>query len=178
MAGLGAGPITGMMLADWGLGHTCRQAGPLPPKRIHVKDIDPHCNKRRLAWCQRARAFIPVKKEVIGYLMCCWSPSAWRDGLSGLAPEECMKQHPALVYARLICRGNRADGAKAGHDPNYVAATGALYHTGDPGSLPASPHVAGRCLCRCAISGWHSAGFVTVSKPARDRSSMRQSRIR
>jgi alpha-methylacyl-CoA racemase len=52
MAGLGAGPITGMMLADWGA-EVILVDKPGPPSaeaRIHVKDIDPlNCNKRRLA---------------------------------------------------------------------------------------------------------------------------------
>jgi len=47
MAGLGAGPITGMMLADWGA-EVILVDKPGPPSaeaRIHVKDVDPlNCN--------------------------------------------------------------------------------------------------------------------------------------
>ena len=104
MAGLGAGPITGMMLADWGA-EVILVDKPGPPSaeaRIHVKDVDPlNCNKRRLALNVKEPAHLSLLKEVIGasdVLL-----ESFRPGVMerlGLAPEECMKQHPALVYAR------------------------------------------------------------------------------
>ena len=170
MAGLGAGPITGMMLADWGA-EVILVDKPGPPSaeaRIHVKDVDPlNCNKRRLALNVKEPAHLSLLKEVIGasdVLL-----ESFRPGVMerlGLAPEECMKQHPALVYARLTGWGQTGPMAlKAGHDPNYVAATGALYHTGDPGSPPVSPPtLLGDASAAALLVAGIAAALVTVSK--------------
>jgi crotonobetainyl-CoA:carnitine CoA-transferase CaiB-like acyl-CoA transferase len=54
---------------------------------------------------------------------------------------------------------------KAGHDPNYVAATGALYHTGDPGSPPVSPPtLLGDASAAALLVAGIAAALVTVSK--------------
>ena len=170
MAGLGAGPITGMMLADWGA-EVILVDKPGPPSaeaRIHVKDIDPlNCNKRRLALNVKEPGHLSLLKEVIGasdVLL-----ESYRPGVMerlGLAPEECMKQHPALVYARLTGWGQTGPMAlKAGHDPNYVAATGALYHTGDLSSPPVSPPtLLGDASAAALLVAGIAAALVTVSK--------------
>ena len=170
MAGLGAGPITGMMLADWGA-EVILVDKPGPPSaeaRIHVKDVDPlNCNKRHLPLDVKAPAHLSLLKEVIGasdVLL-----ESYRPGVMerlGLAPEECMKQHPALVYARLTGWGQTGPMAlKAGHDPNYVAATGALYHTGDPSTPPVSPPtLLGDASAAALLVAGISAALVTVSK--------------
>ena len=170
MAGLGAGPITGMMLADWGA-EVILVDKPGPPSaeaRIHVKDVDPlNCSKRHLPLDVKAPAHLSLLREVIGasdVLL-----ESYRPGVMerlGLAPEECMKQHPALVYARLTGWGQTGPMAlKAGHDPNYVAATGALYHTGDPGTPPVSPPtLLGDASAAALLVAGISAALVTVSK--------------
>ena len=170
MAGLGAGPIAGMMLADWGA-EVILVDKPGPPAaeaRIHVKDVDPlNCNKRRLPLNVKEPAHLSLLKEVIGasdVLL-----ESYRPGVMerlGLSPEECMKQHPALVYARLTGWGQTGPMAlKAGHDPNYVAATGALYHTGDPSTPPVSPPtLLGDASAAALLVAGISAALVTVSK--------------
>ena len=170
MAGLGAGPITGMMLADWGA-EVILVDKPGPPSaeaRIHVKDVDPlNCNKRRLPLNVKEPAHLSLLKEVI-----CASDvllESYRPGVMerlGLAPEECMKQHTALVYARLTGWGQTGLMAlKAGHDPNYVAATGALYHTGDPSTPPVSPPtLLGDASAAALLVAGIAAALVTVSK--------------
>lgn len=170
MAGLGAGPITGMMLADWGA-EVILVDKPGPPSaeaRIHVKDVDPlNCNKRRLPLNVKEPAHLSLLKEVIGasdVLL-----ESYRPGVMerlGLAPEECMKQQRALVYARLTGWGQTGPMAlKAGHDPNYVAATGALYHTGDPDTPPMSPPtLLGDASTAALLVAGIAAALVAVSK--------------
>lgn len=55
----------------------------------------------------------------------------------GLGPDDCLKDNPGLVYGRLTGWGQDGPLAPyAGHDINYAAITGALYHTGDAGTKP------------------------------------------
>jgi alpha-methylacyl-CoA racemase len=57
----------------------------------------------------------------------------------GLGPEECLARNPRLVYARMTGWGQ--DGplaARAGHDINYLALTGALHAIG-PAGKPVPP---------------------------------------
>ena len=58
----------------------------------------------------------------------------------GLGPEACLQRNPRLVYGRLTGWGQEGPLAQvAGHDPNYISLTGALYHSGESGSPPQAP---------------------------------------
>ncbi|VTU20862.1 CaiB/BaiF CoA transferase family protein [Variovorax sp. PBL-E5] len=58
----------------------------------------------------------------------------------GLGPEVLLASHPSLVYARLTGWGQTGPNARlAGHDINFLAATGALAALGRPGTPPAPP---------------------------------------
>ena len=58
----------------------------------------------------------------------------------GLGPEQCQARNPALVYGRMTGWGQHGPMANAaGHDNNYIALSGALYHSGTAGEAPSSP---------------------------------------
>jgi crotonobetainyl-CoA:carnitine CoA-transferase CaiB-like acyl-CoA transferase len=58
----------------------------------------------------------------------------------GLGPDTCLARNPRLVYGRMTGWGQ--DGplsARAGHDINYLALSGALEPLGPPGAAPSPP---------------------------------------
>ncbi|MND72611.1 E-cinnamoyl-CoA:R-phenyllactate CoA transferase [compost metagenome] len=58
----------------------------------------------------------------------------------GLGPEDCRARNPRLVYGRMTGWGQQGPMANAaGHDNNYIALSGALYHSGTGGEAPSSP---------------------------------------
>lgn len=58
----------------------------------------------------------------------------------GLGPEECLESNRRLVYGRMTGWGQHGPLAQsAGHDINYIALAGALYHGGHRDSPPAAP---------------------------------------
>lgn len=58
----------------------------------------------------------------------------------GLGPQECLARNPRLVYGRMTGWGQSGPMAKAaGHDNNYIALSGALYHSGTAGEAPSAP---------------------------------------
>ena len=58
----------------------------------------------------------------------------------GLGPQECQARNPRLVYGRMTGWGQNGPMASAaGHDNNYIALSGALYHSGTAGEAPSSP---------------------------------------
>lgn len=170
MAGLGAGPLAGMMLADLGCEVILvdKPGPPSPEAIIHVRSFDPlNRNKQRLSLNLKDSAHVALLREIIGLSDVLLE--SYRPGVMerlGLGPERCMAQHPALVYARLTGWGQTGPMAKkAGHDPNYVAATGALYHTGHPDSPPMTPPtLLGDASAAALLVAGISAALVTVSK--------------
>lgn len=58
----------------------------------------------------------------------------------GLGPEICLQRAPALVYGRMTGWGQHGTlAARAGHDINYIAITGALSTFGERGRAPVAP---------------------------------------
>jgi alpha-methylacyl-CoA racemase len=58
----------------------------------------------------------------------------------GLGPAECAALNPGLVYARMTGWGQEGPlAARAGHDINYLAVTGALHAMGEAGGKPVVP---------------------------------------
>ena len=58
----------------------------------------------------------------------------------GLGPEVCLARNPRLVYGRMTGWGQDGPLAQAaGHDLNYIALSGALWFSGEPGRPPMAP---------------------------------------
>ncbi|MDN7139863.1 CoA transferase [Pseudomonas sp. JQ170] len=57
----------------------------------------------------------------------------------GLGPKECLARNPRLVYGRMTGWGQQGPMAQAaGHDNNYAALSGALFHNGTADTPPSS----------------------------------------
>lgn len=170
MAGLGAGPLCGMMLADMGAEVLLidKPGRPSPEALIHVDKIDPlNRSKRRVCLNLKTASHVTLLKEIIG--LSDVLIESYRPGVMerlGLGPDACLTSNPRLVYARLTGWGQTGPMSdKAGHDPNYVAATGALYHAGSMGAPPVTPPtLLGDASAAALLVAGISAALVSAEK--------------
>lgn len=147
MAGLGPGPVCGMLLADMGADIILVERRNPPPDAIHLTAAD----VARYAICHRGKRSIAVDLKQADGVAIVERLLGRADGLIegfrpgvmerlGLGPDVCLERRPSLVYGRVTGWGR--DGplsGAAGHDLNYIALSGALYHGGDAQSAPAAP---------------------------------------
>lgn len=143
IAGIGPGPFCGMLLADMG-------ADVIVVERASGKAGDPldmgknailNRGKRSLALdLKDARAIDAVLRLVDradGLI------EGMRPGVMerlGLGPDTCLARNPKLVYGRMTGWGQSGPLAQsAGHDLNYIALSGALWFSGEPGKPPLAP---------------------------------------
>ena len=144
IAGLGAAPMCGMMLADLGAEVFVidRKNDRGAEATLHVKDRDmlnrgKHMLRVDLKQAEGTEFVLDLVEKSQALL------ESFRPGVMerlGLGPDICLERNNALVYARLTGWGQNGPLAMAaGHDPNYVALTGALYHTGERAGVPQSP---------------------------------------
>lgn len=143
IAGIGPGQFCGMLLADMGA------------KIIRIDRVEdaglgiPMPVEYNLMNRSRKTITVDLKKpqgiELI--LKMCETSDAIFEGFRpgvmerfGLAPEECQKHNPRLVYGRMTGWGQSGPLAKtAGHDTNYLALSGALHAIGPKDGLPVIP---------------------------------------
>ena len=140
IAGLGAAPFCGMMLADMGADvvqvgrtgaalSTSDQHNPLLRGRrsitLDLKNSDDLRALMRLV--EKADAFIePFRPGVAERL--------------GFGPDTCLRRNPRLIYGRMTGWGQVGPLAHAaGHDLNYIALSGALSLFAEPGRAPTAP---------------------------------------
>jgi crotonobetainyl-CoA:carnitine CoA-transferase CaiB-like acyl-CoA transferase len=140
LAGLGPGPMVGMLLADQGAevvrieragdsaGRAARHDTVLRGRRrvaLDLKDAQDHVVAASLI----AEADVLVE--------------GFRPGVMErlrLGPAVCLPLNPRLVYARITGWGQSGPLAQApGHDLNYLALTGALHAFGRAGQPPTAP---------------------------------------
>jgi alpha-methylacyl-CoA racemase len=143
IAGIGPGPFAGMMLGDLGADVVRID------RAAAVLGGDP--NRPPIDILQRSRRSIGVDlKRTEGVEIVCrlaevadgfYEP--FRPGVAerlGIGPDVLLERNPRLVYGRMTGWGQ--DGpyaAAAGHDINYIALGGALFHTGRAGGPPTPP---------------------------------------
>lgn len=137
--GIGPLPFAGMLLADMGAEILCVE----PPRTRELRLGDDNPLMRG-----RARITLDLKDETDRerLLQLCETADVLIEGLRpgkmealGLGPQECFARAPALVYGRMTGWGQDGPLAKlAGHDPTYVAYSGALAWLGR-GGAPAMP---------------------------------------
>jgi alpha-methylacyl-CoA racemase len=137
VAGLGAAPYCGMMLADMGA-EVLRVERMPPPPRIP----DP------LARSRRSLALDLKQPEGIAALLRLVEDAdalfeGFRPGVAerlGFGPETCLEHNSRLVYGRMTGWGQDGPLApRAGHDLNYIALSGALHSIGVKGGKPVPP---------------------------------------
>jgi len=143
LAGIGPGPMCGMLLADMGaqvlMVERLEPAGVgLPrPRRYEL----PHRGKQSIA----VNLKHPDGVALVADLACAADVliEGFRPGTMerlGLGPKVCMDRHPGLVYGRMTGYGQTGPLAQvAGHDLNYIALTGALHAIGRAGQPPSPP---------------------------------------
>ncbi|RYY96903.1 MAG: CoA transferase [Comamonadaceae bacterium] len=142
-AGIGPGPVCGMLLADLGaevllVERTVAADIGIPrPRRFEV----PHRGKASLQLdlkqpqaCALAADLVDAADVLVEGL---------RPGTMerlGLGPQACLARNPRLVYGRLTGYGQSGPlAAAAGHDLNYIALSGALHAIGRAGQPPTPP---------------------------------------
>ncbi|HQR49984.1 MAG TPA: CaiB/BaiF CoA-transferase family protein, partial [Steroidobacteraceae bacterium] len=142
LAGIGPGPFCGMLLADLGAEVVVvdRKGGSLPFNAPPKFDVTRR-GKRSIAVDLKQ----PGAAEVILRLVerCDGLVEGFRPGVMerlGIGPEACLARNPRLAYGRLTGWGQDGPLAQAaGHDINYVALSGILYHGGHRDSAPSIP---------------------------------------
>lgn len=140
LAGIGPGPHAAMLLADLGADvvrvqrpvTTAQPSGTpdvrLRGRRIVEADLK-HNPDRDTVWQLVSHADVLIE--------------GFRPGITerlGLGPQECLHRNPRLVYGRMTGWGQTGRLAqRAGHDINYIAATGILNAIGRPDERPVPP---------------------------------------
>jgi alpha-methylacyl-CoA racemase len=142
LAGIGPGPFCGMLLADLGADVVLvdRRGGSLPFNAQPKYDITRR-GKRSIAVDLKqpgaAEVLLRLLEQADALL------EGFRPGVMerlGLGPEVCLARNPRLVYGRLTGWGQTGPLAQAaGHDLNYVALSGLLFHGGHADSAPSIP---------------------------------------
>jgi alpha-methylacyl-CoA racemase len=142
LAGIGPGPFCGMLLADLGAEVVLvdRKGGSLPFNAQPKYDLTRR-GKRSIAVDLKqpgaAEVVLRLVEQSDGLI------EGFRPGVMerlGLGPEVCLARNPRLAYGRLTGWGQEGPLAQAaGHDINYVALSGILYHGGHRDSAPAIP---------------------------------------
>jgi alpha-methylacyl-CoA racemase len=138
LAGLGAGPFCGMMLADMGAEVIRIER---PGSGVHHA-LDPLLRNRKSIACDlknpRAIDLVLQLVETADGLF-----EGFRPGVAerlGLGPDACRERNAKLVYGRVTGWGQDGPLANAaGHDLNYIALSGALHLIGRPGQKPVPP---------------------------------------
>ncbi|MDB5969178.1 MAG: Carnitine dehydratase [Hydrocarboniphaga sp.] len=139
LAGIGPGPMAGMMLADMGA-DVIRIERSAETRQYREKDISLRGKKsvlldlKKPLDVERLLAMIEKADAVI---------DPYRPGVCeklGIGPDVCLKRNPRLVFGRLTGWGQSGPLAKAsGHDLNYIAITGALHSIGRKNERPVVP---------------------------------------
>ena len=142
LAGIGPGPMGGMMLGDMGADVIRVDRATAAPDRMVKREHNVHGRSRRSVSVDLQKK---EGQEIVRRL------AAKADGLIdpfrpgvaerlNIGPDECLTLNPRLIYCRMTGWGQEGPLAKAaGHDINYIALTGLLSAIGRKGDKPALP---------------------------------------
>jgi alpha-methylacyl-CoA racemase len=145
LAGIGPAPFCGILLADLGAEVVLvdRKGGALPFDARPELDLTRRGKQSIAVDLKRPGAaglVLRLVERADGLL------EGFRPGVMerlGLGPEVCLARNPRLAYGRLTGWGQDGPLAQAaGHDLNYVALSGLLFHAGHRGTPPAIPPTA------------------------------------
>lgn len=143
ICGIGPGPFCAMHLADLG-------AEVIAVERASSNSITGAANTPSNPLNRGKRSVVADLKTVAGreaVLRLIEGADALIEGMRpgvmerlGLGPDVCHARNPRLVYGRMTGWGQSGTLAHAaGHDNNYIALSGAMYHTGTAGEAPSPP---------------------------------------
>lgn len=143
MAGIGPGPHAAMLLADLGADVVRID------RRVPTTSPDGIPDADRAMWRGRRIVNADLKSmdehdqvaQLVDYADVLIE--GFRPGVMerlGLGPTECLERNPTLIYGRMTGWGQDGPWAdRAGHDINYIAATGILRAMGPPNAPPLPP---------------------------------------
>jgi alpha-methylacyl-CoA racemase len=139
LAGIGPGPMGGMMLADMGAEVIrIERPGAMDPK---LAEPISGRNKKSVILDLKQPAGLEALMKLIERADALIDP--YRPGVCeklGIGPDVCRARNPKLVFARMTGWGQQGALAQAaGHDLNYIAITGALHAIGRRGERPVVP---------------------------------------
>ena len=142
-AGVGPGPMCGMLLAD--LGAQVLRIERVAPSGLGI------ARPPRFDLLQRGKRALRIDLKQPAGAALALALSARSDALiegfrpgtmerMGLGPDACLALNPRLVYGRVTGFGQTGPLAQsAGHDLNYIALSGALHAIGRAGAPPTPP---------------------------------------
>ncbi len=148
MEGIGPGPCAGMMLADMGaevivVGRKVANANAagINPEDDGTKHMFFNRGKKSIAVDLKNPDSVElVLKLVEGADVLI---EGFRPGVMerlGLGPEVCAERNPKLVYGRMTGWGQTGPlSHAAGHDPNYIGVSGAMWYGGSADRKPTAP---------------------------------------
>jgi alpha-methylacyl-CoA racemase len=139
LAGIGPGPLAGMLLADLGAEVISIERG----AASGGKPI-PDCSRRG----KRSIALNLKSEEGVETLLKMVEKAdilfeGFRPGVAeklGIGPQECLARNPRIIYGRMTGWGQTGPLSQAaGHDINYISLTGALHAMGRADDKPVPP---------------------------------------
>ena len=142
-AGIGPGPMCGMLLAD--LGAEVLRLDRCEPSGLGIE------RPPRFDLLQRGKQQLRVDLKTEAGVALALAVAERADALIegfrpgtmerlGLGPDTCLARNPRLVYGRVTGYGQTGPLARtAGHDLNYIALSGALHAIGRDGAAPTPP---------------------------------------
>jgi acetyl-CoA hydrolase len=140
--GIGPVPFCGMLLADLGADVVLVDRTAAGPED---HDLGRHAvmnrGKRSIALDLKSPEGRATVLDLVEH--CDVLTEGMRPGVMerlGLGPDVCLARNPRLVYGRMTGWGQQGPLANAAaHDINYLALSGALWYSGQPGEPPLSP---------------------------------------
>lgn len=142
IAGIGPGPFCGMLFADIGADVVVVDRINADTERVDVGGNDiASRGKRSIAVDLKTPEGVRTVLQLVE--QCDALIEGMRPGVMerlGLGPDICLQRNPRLVYGRMTGWGQSGPLAhSAGHDLNYIALSGALWYSGQPGEAPVTP---------------------------------------
>ncbi|AMO67264.1 CaiB/BaiF CoA transferase family protein [Zhongshania aliphaticivorans] len=142
--GIGPGPFAGMLFADMGAdvivierkssSSSADQAASSAAMFLNRGKRSIALNMKSAEGVQLALRLVDSADVLI---------EGFRPGVMerlGVGPDVCLARNPKLIFGRMTGWGQTGPLAQAaGHDPNYIGISGALWYGGRPGHAPTAP---------------------------------------
>lgn len=145
VGGIGPAPMCGMLLADLGAEVIVIQRNTVGAELPQTLGTSAAAifnrGKRSIALDLRSPGGVSVALDLIAD--CDGLIEGFRPGVMerlGMGPDVCFERNPRLLFGRVTGWGQDGPLAHAaGHDMNYIALSGALYHSGHRTETPFAP---------------------------------------